>query len=684
MLNKKTIGIVVLFALLLATYLVLEREPVNEGTRDLVLPRLSDAGKSGTDAAKKVAGLKAAAQGPAAQGSAAPAKAGAPAKTAPAAASEGDPMGAINRVEIARAGERLVLDRRGDEIWEMSRDLAGSTAANSAGKRGAVRADTYKVTAMLRLFTSRNESVFSTPAQGQEDLRYYGLDDESRLQVTLHRDGAVWLALVIGTAQKSDDESQEKDTFVQRIEDVEGGGEPEAWIYRIQGRDLRAPFDKSYDELRSKKLFAFDKKDVVELQLARREPGLDANMVLRRREGATEGQDVTWTMVKPAGYRAAAPTSYLSTLANLSVSGFAASAPAQARLEKPRLRVTLVLADGSKRSLAIGEEVDGDVWVRNTTGHEAIAGASAGEVARISKYTGKSLMKGAFDFREKKILAEYTKAGQLISLDLGELSMTSDGDHWRVTSPKAFVAGRDEVAKFLKALDGFAVDSFLAEVPALAESGLASGAHRALFQAKGRSLELLMGAEKDGKVYGTVNGSGEVFLATKYNADKLHVDPETLRRHRIFELEAGKVASLVVTHPDGSFSLARKGKAWALDDASAKGKTPSAALDQREVESIATTLASLRAKDFVAPSEVPGAAFDPKTVSSIRWTADSEGYRGQDNKPVADSRTLWLSSMKKDGNSYARCDDPVWGAQVFTLQPFQVNKVKKKLHELTN
>ena len=640
--KKNTWIIVGVFAALLAAVLVLQRAPEGDTSKALSLPVLKEAKPAEPKAeppkdAAKVA--DAAGEKPAAPDAEKVVESAKPADAA-------DSLEAINLIEIVRRGETVVLEKVDKDNWQFS-----------APRKAA--ADTYKVQAMLKLFTSPTDSVFSTPVGDAQDLRYYGLDEKERLAVTLKRDGAVWLKLAIGNAQGADDEGGEKDTFVQHGDD--------GWIYRIQGKDLRQPFDHPFDDLRSKKLFTFKKEDVIELRLSSTVDARYPEAVLKKDptpEGADAKAEDSWTMTKPEGYRVGSPAGFLSSLANLYVTGFADKAPAEANIDSPVARISVVLKDGSTHSLVVAGEAEDSTWVQVEGG---------AEVAKVSKYSGQALKKSPMDFRDKKILAFDEKSA--LGLSFGDLRLTFDGDHWSAVAPTAAPAGDDEMAKALKDVTSFAIDAYVTEPLSVSEAGLGSNAFRFAVQTAAGVTEVLLGNEKDGKVYGTVNGSGEVWLATTYNANKLKKKLDDLRRHRLFQVDATSFDRIELVHPDETLVLEQKrpqksDKAeittgpWTLTQ-----PADASALDQSKLDAIPTTLATLAAKDISPEKQAPNNAF----AKAFRLTWKSE---------EGAVRNLWISDEKLEGNSWAKTDDPDWAGQVVTLQPFQVNKIKKRLHEL--
>jgi hypothetical protein len=252
--------------------------------------------------------------------------------------------------------------------------------------------------------------------------------------------------------------------------------------------------------------------------------------------------------------------------------------------------------------------------------------------------------------------------------------VVNNGDHWAVIAPTQVPAGDDEVQKVLKDVGSFAIDAYVTAPVSVGDSGLDGNAYRFVARGGAGAVEVLLGSEKDGKVYGTVNGSGEVWLATSYNANKLKKKMDDLRRHRLYQVEATSFDRIELVHVDESLVLEQKrpetGKGevatgpWALTAPADAG-----AIDQSKLDAIPTTLAALAAKDIVPAKEAPKTAWDK--AFKLTWKSE-DGV----------TRSLWISDEKKDGNSWARTDDPDWAGQAITLQPFQVQKIKKRLHEL--
>ena len=620
--KKNTWIILGVFVALLATYLVLEQAPEGDRSERLSLPTLSEPPKE-----------EAKAEGEAA---------------APTPTVAGTLMSAINLVEIVRAGETVRIERAGDDEWTITQPRKA-------------RVDSYKVKQMLGLFKTASESIFSTPQKDPNDLRYYGLDDAERVKVTLHKDGQVWLSLLIGHVEKADDQTGDRDTFVQKDGDD--------WIFRIQGKDLRAPFDKPFADLRSKKLFGFKREQVKELRISNPDDARYPEIVLVR-ESAAEGEgeakptpDERWSMTKPAGFAIDKPTSYLSSFANLSVSGFEAEAPAGAGLDGPGDRITALLDDGQKRSLLLGKELGDAAWAR-------VEGSD--EVVKVSKYTAKSLRKGAMDFRNKKLL-DLTKE-QITRVQYGDLVVARAGEGWRMSGAAAHEAGADEMDKALRDLTSFAIDGYVSPNPGVEARGLDASATRLVVQTANARYEVLLGKEEDGKRYGTLAGSGEIWRATTYNANKLVKAAPELRRHKVFGFELGQIKRITLAHEDETLVLVMADEAYKAKNTNAKFMLASPAsdkpLDQLKLDSVATGLVALKAKDFLAPADA--APFKLGAPAFTATVALSDGT----------TRRVTLAKDKKDSDFVASTDAPGWSGQAFTLQPFQANKLRKRLHEL--
>jgi hypothetical protein len=621
--KKNTWIILGVFVALLATYLVLEQAPEGDRSERLSLPTLSEPPKEEAKA----------------EGEATPAT---PAVT-------GTPMSAINLVEIVRAGETVRIERAGEDEWTITQPRKA-------------RVDSYKVKQMLGLFKTASESIFSTPLKDPKDLRYYGLDDAERVKVTLHKDGQVWLSLRIGNVEKADDQTGDRDTFVQK------GGDD--WIFRIQGKDLRAPFDKPFADLRSKKLFGFKREQVKELRVANPDDARYPEIVLVR-DAAAPAEEGTaapkpeerWSMTKPAGFAIDKPTSYLSSFANLSVSGFEAEAPAGAGLDGPVYRITALLDDGQKHGLLLGQEVGDAAWAR-------VEGSD--EVVKVSKYTAKSLRKGAMDFRNKKLLS--LSKEEVTRVQYGDLVIARAGEAWRMSGAASHEAGADEMDKALRDLTSFAIDGYVSPDPGPQATGLDASAARLVVQTANARYEVLLGKEEDGKRYGTLAGSGEIWRATTYNTNKLVKQAAELRRHRVFDFELGQIKEITLTHEDETLTLVTADEAYRGKATNAKFMLASPAsdkpLDQLKLDGVATSLVALKAKDFLAPADAA-----PFKLDAPAFTATVELSDGK-------KRQIALAKDKKDSDFVARSDARGWSGQAFTLQPFQANKLRKRLHEL--
>jgi hypothetical protein len=589
-------------------------------------------------------------------------KAAAGAEGAPLAGAQAtDATAAITRISVRKKGAELVLERKGGEEWAFTQPKPA-------------RVDEYKVKAMLTPFLQAQESLFATRMKDDQDLRYYGLDADERVEVKLFKGAEEWLALTLGHSEKSDDEGYEKDTFVQH------GGD--GWIYRIPGKDLREPFDKGFDDLRSKKLFAFKREDVVEVRVHDPQAARFPDVLLRKDAApetpqssdsakASSDKEERWTLVTPAGFGAEPPTNYLSTVANLYVAGFADAAPEGAGLDEKAYTLALKLADGTEHVLKLGNEQDGNYWAQ-------VQGWP--EFVKISKYTGKSLKRGAFDFRDKKVMAfQAQDVTRLAYVEAGAaVEVTRAGQGWELVKPLRAPAGREEVDKALKDAASFVVDTYLPEPPPNSESGLNDQAARfVLDTADGGHVEVLLGAEKkgEGKAFGKLLGRDEVFLATTYNLGKLKKKPNDLRRHAVLDLELPAISRIELIHPDERLTLEKKApQGTPPDQAEAKAawtvtSAPLPTPDQADLDGIAPALAALKAKDFVSEAD----------AKKIKW---DKAFQAK--VTTGDGRTfaVTVSDDKQEGDSYARCDSPAWKGQVFTLQAFQVNKFKKKLHEL--
>ena len=166
---------------------------------------------------------------------------------------------------------------------------------------------------------------------------------------------------------------------------VAGSGE----VFRVAVFTAKK-LDKKADDLRDKRIFPFERADVVRLELVF--PDADQPVVLLRGEGGN------WAMESPqtlAEVKGPTMTTLLSTLAALEAHSFAPGKKASdVGLEGAAFHLVVHVADGSQHTLWISEEKD-------DTAHYARTDVPrwAGQVFTINDYQARNLMKRLADLR---------------------------------------------------------------------------------------------------------------------------------------------------------------------------------------------------------------------------------------------------------------------------------------------
>ncbi len=593
-------------------------------------------------------------------------------EAAGAALAFGDEKGAkveespIDGIDIGRGGETVALRKAagGDgKTWNVTAPLEAP-------------ADWNRIRPILERFKTPTDSVFSKRVK-PEDLPVYGLDPSQRIELKLLKGGKPWLHLVIGAKEVNRDDAAEggppqTDTFVQR------GGDD--LVYRVSGKDLRSAVDVKLSDLRSKKIFTFEKDAVGELVLEN--PGdaahprvhLKRNATAAAPEPAAGDEAATddgkpkvadeWTLVEPTGFLAGPQNGFLGTLTSAYATAFigpkdADYETAKAALGEKPYRLSVVLPNETVR-IAIGEPGD-------QHGYLQVEGRN--EIIKVSKFTATNLRKGLGDVREKKVLAFPKDAITRIQIEQGPdtIGLERTGATWQATAPAGLVVGEKPIATLLADITTFAVAEFAGPLPET-ETGLASPTHRLSVTAGSETRTLRFGKEVDGKVYGQVEGSPEVFRVTAYLAKKFQKKAEDLRDMQIFSLAREELIELTLRHADESVTLTRDPddvSKWTVTAPKAVA-APMAGV----VTGIVNTVTSLTAKKL-HPGRTPQAVGlgDQAAFTLVAKLKDGAEH------------VLRVSDQLDEQDPFAETDDAKWRGTVFSLNAYQVKNLRKRLKD---
>ena len=404
----------------------------------------------------------------------------------------------FDQITIVRGGERLVLVKSGN----------GEDAQWAFTEPRAAAADTFKVKQIFGKLTAPIESSLSKKL-GPADLRAFQLDAKNRIGLTLQAKGEVLVDFVVGGLEKEAADPA-----------VAAPASPDTWVmkpgeedcaYRLPGVDLRTAIDKGFDELRSKKVFTAKADDITQVHITSALDLLHPTIALVRDEPAEEGGEPTWRFDVPKGYAAGDIKAYVNTILSAYANAYlpADDAEGKAALEASPYGVTLTPKEGEPIEITVSEPDDKQGYLR-------VAGRD--EIVKISKYTAERMRKSLGDLRRKALFS--AKPGEVTRFVLTNANGTFAFDKTDGVWSGSTRSDDAAILTFLRDATGLKLSAYVGQLPP-AETGLDKPSRSLVLTAGDKVATLLLGAEKDGKVYGTLVGKGEVFTLTSWAAKKL-------------------------------------------------------------------------------------------------------------------------------------------------------------------
>lgn len=560
----------------------------------------------------------------------------------------------IDVIEVAMDGQKVVLSRKG-EAWLMD------------PPKGAV-ADRYKVQQILEMFKDDVDSALSSQLSAN-DLKAFGLDDANKVAVTLKKGGADFAAVEIGAVQKVEGSQGQGDTFIRKV------GEDTA--YRIIDKDLRRPFKEKTAGMRSKKIFAVEVKDIVEITIERTaavDP-VDSRIVITGQQepaptGASDSADgsatkIVWSMTSPEGLKVADLDRYVSALVALYVQEFASELPTGVSFDGGVV-VTITLADKSVKTVKMSPATESGAWL----GVDGVEG-----FAKVSKYSADQVARTTWDLRDKRLF-------ELTSDRIVALKRMAEGKAFEVKrAENSFVSPTHTDMNIDKAL----VDTLFTDivnmkasdvVPPSRLQGVQTGLESPVLQIEiegrdGYLAKLAIGSEAEkGKSYARVTGRAETFLVPSWQIAKLSKPSDDFRNHALLAFDISEIAEITLKHPDQTLVLVPAG---GKDGASSwKAVKPiDSVLDDNKVRTLAITLAGLSVKDFVTD----------KTRSELARANTELEVQVKLNDGTA--HRLTITGERKDNHPYAfTTTEKEFVGKVFTLNQYQVKNIRLHLEEL--
>jgi hypothetical protein len=429
-------------------------------------------------------------------------------------------------VDKAKAKEITVAAAAGDTIR-----LVKEGAAWKVTSPFAAPADTSAVESMLTSLEKLEAD--EVVVEQAKDPAEFGLDKPSRTVAAVVEGAPAPLKVEFGS--KSPDGS----SVYARAE-----GSPKVYLVASW---VEGSFDKKPFDLRDRDLLHVKRDDVRTLEVT----GPEGGYTLARTDAGE------WAFTKPLATRAGrwSVDGLLGTVENLRMDSVAAEAAADARafgLDAPARSVSLVLKDGSTRTLEIGAGAPDPTATPAPTPSPSATPAKKGEkpappekpkptkyyarqkgtglVAVVPATLADDLAKGMGELRAKRLLevATYETEG-FETLQGGAKktyakSTTKDKDgfdktQWKRTAPDAKDLDTTKVEDALFKMGGVEVSEFVDQPLDAAAYGLDAPVLKVTVKAKGESgIEV---GRKDGAVYARRNGDSAVLKLDATKAEEL-------------------------------------------------------------------------------------------------------------------------------------------------------------------
>ncbi len=559
-------------------------------------------------------------------------------------------VGPADRIEITRKGTTIELKRVDEDSWRIVRPVV-------------TPAEIYKVRGMLRSFDKPLASNYSRAVKA-EALEKLGLDEANRIRVALYQGETALVDLFVGRVdQKNEGTGIEPDSMVMLPADLE-----KPVYYRIPAKDLRRAFDMELDELRSKKLFEFNKDAVSRIVVEDPRDKTHTRLVIEKKGG--EGKD-EWEMTEPRGVPVENLSGYVSSVANVRAERFLSTLPgADATALDKAYRITVTVA-GEKgeesHTLSLGAGRKKGVYAQLEGSKEFFV---------VSTYTVDQLMKSFNDFRQKKLFsvqADDIEEIEIASPEQPAIHLRKAGGRWTFVQPAGMFAADAKIKSLASGLANFRVAEFLPETKPASETGLDASALRVAVTlgsaAGGGRFAFRVGkAFKDAKdqerFYAQLEGSDELLSVMRYSRDNVVKSPEDLKDTRLFRIEKEQVKAVTLTHPDQTLVFERT----TADSKTSWKMTAPKVIEGTELTQLVGTLATLDV-DSVAEGKTPaetGLTTDSVTVS---FTLD-------DNTTLS----LTLSEEVTDNKTYASsATEAEYAGKILLISKYKVDQLTKKL-----
>jgi len=502
--------------------------------------------------------------------------------------------GSIDGISITNNETRIELRKR-DQQWQMDAPVKD-------------RADDAAVSQLISTADGLQKETSLTPDSGKVDLRELGL---SRPNVTLQFHGQDGLPEILFG----------KDTAIDGQEYLRLGNSNDVFVVPA---DLRTQVTKAVDEFREHRLSDVAPTQVMQFDIQTPAGEIEMDKL----------QD-HWVINKPIKARGddAKISDLLAQTLNTRIASFVSSDQAGAAntaLNDPAGTIS-VTAEGEAKpvQLLLSKAIDkdtGKVYGKLSTRDAALV--LPGAVAS-------TLLTKPADVRDRHLIRlDLDTVDRIHILPAGapEILLARKGEDWTIKSLNDRPANGGAVQTMADALRNQLVSSFVSDVATeLPKYGLDHPRLKITFssyasdntaetKAGEEPLEsVLIGATDGDNVFAKLDDEPFIVSVPKSVIDTIHADPLQWQALSIYQLKPDDIVAMQVTSPgQGPLSLVKAKGQWKP----AKGDI---AVNSDNIQSIANTLATLRALEWAGPAQ-PAQGLDKPAVTITFTTADQQTH----------------------------------------------------------
>ncbi len=391
----------------------------------------------------------------------------------------------IQKVSITAKGNTVVLERRGEDSWELVKPLR-------------YPADKYAVRTMAEKLEKLEFGDIVTEIESKQ--AEYEVDDKGGMKVVVS-DGKQDLAeFYLGKT-------------IDRFTMFRAKGSKQ--IYQAVG-SLGPSFRRDVKGWRERKFLEMKRDEVRKLSISSEQGIITLTRPDAKGQWKVESAPLPIDLLDQG-----TANNLLSALSSLSAADFADGvSPGKSGLDQPRYTITAGLSAAGKELTLLVGKMAGDSYHVQRKGKP--------QIFLINKHSLKNLLRRPIDFKDKVVLS--FKADDLESLkvtsskDKGSITFKRKGDGWTGNGKK--IADANKIKDAVKALATLKAEGFGAFSPV--EYGLDKPDWILEIMLKDHTRHLIKvgSQEKDSLFALTRSGSPDIFTLRKYMVDKLRISPK--------------------------------------------------------------------------------------------------------------------------------------------------------------